>query len=407
MLRLALCLCFAGLAACASQHDPTASTLPADGERWFRGNTHTHTLWSDGNAAPELVASFYVEHGYDFLVLSEHNILPEGERWMAVDPAGRLTPGHVADLREAFGEVDIREREGVQQMRLRTLDELRERFETPGEFLFIPGEEITDVFERHPVHVNGINLERLIEPQGGDSLRATLNRNVDAVAAQSEHTGRPMLAHVNHPNFGWGLSWEDVAHVVNDRFFEVYNGHSGVRNEGDAAHPGMEEMWDLANTLRLLELNLPLLYGVATDDSHDYHGWGVGHTNPGRGWVMVATSELQADGVVAAMRMGRFHASSGVSLSRVETGGGRYLVTHEVESGVEYTTHFIGTRSVEGGDPLIGSLLLETRSNPAIYEFTGDELFVRAVVVSSKKHRNPYKAGDMEMAWTQPVRGDG
>ena len=411
------------LALCTLQSDPTQvdpieapppepvevrepGVLPGPTERWYRGNTHTHTLWSDGNAAPEAVASFYVEHDYDFLVLSDHNILSEGERWMPVEPEGRLRPEHVADLRERFGPVDVREVAGRQEMRLRTLVELRERFETPGEFTFITGEEITDAFEGKPVHVNGVNLAELIEPQGGDSLRDTLNRNVDAVAEQSKRTDQPMLAHVNHPNFDWGLSWEDIAHVVNDRFFEVYNGHSAVRNEGDAEHPGMEELWDRANTLRLTELDLPLLYGVATDDSHDYHGWGPGHTNPGRGWVMVAAAALEADALVTAMRAGRFYSSTGVTLERVETTGGRYLVEHAPEEQVVFTTRFLGTRRDAAGELQIGVVLHETHEPVAVYEFTGDELFVRAVVVSSRLHPNPYQVGDLEMAWTQPVPGN-
>ena len=36
---------------------------------------------------------------------------------------------------------------------------------------------------------------------------------------------------------------------------------------------------------------------------------------------------------------------------------------------------------------------------------TGDELYVRARVTSSRKHPNPFAEGDMEMAWVQPVVG--
>ncbi|MEC7393427.1 MAG: hypothetical protein VX839_00950, partial [Verrucomicrobiota bacterium] len=43
-------------------------------ERWFKGNTHTHTLWSDGNDFPETAADWYKSKGYDFLVLSDHNV---------------------------------------------------------------------------------------------------------------------------------------------------------------------------------------------------------------------------------------------------------------------------------------------------------------------------------------------
>ena len=41
----------------------------------YRGNIHTHTTDSDGDAEPEKVVEWYNNHGYDFLVLSDHNHL--------------------------------------------------------------------------------------------------------------------------------------------------------------------------------------------------------------------------------------------------------------------------------------------------------------------------------------------
>ena len=52
----------------------------------------------------------------------------------------------------------------------------------------------------------------------------------------------------------------------------------------------------------------------------------------------------------------------------------------------------------------IGVVLLETAANPAVYPFTGDELYVRAKVVSSKPQENPVREGDPQIAWVQPVR---
>ena len=31
---------------------------------WFKGNTHTHSLWSDGNDFPEMIATYYKNEGY-------------------------------------------------------------------------------------------------------------------------------------------------------------------------------------------------------------------------------------------------------------------------------------------------------------------------------------------------------
>jgi hypothetical protein len=390
----------------------SACTAGSD-QRWYRGNTHTHTLWSDGDAAPEDVADWYTSHGYDFLVLSDHNVLSVGDRWFPVSEGegGRLTRAEVEDLQERFGadSVELREGEDGTEMRLLTLPELRERFEEPGRFLFIQGEEITDAFEGKPIHVNGLHLDELIPPQGGDSLQETIQRNVDAVIEQGRRLGRVTLAHLNHPNFGWAVTPEDLAAIEGERFFEVYNGHSAVRNHGDDDHPSTEEMWDIALTLRLEELGLGLLYGLATDDAHHYGAWGVGHNNPGRGWVMVRSPLLEAAAILEAMERGDFYATSGVRLTDVRRRGDRYIVDIEADEGVTYITRFIGTRRSGGraGSTAavleIGEVLLETAADPAVYEITGDELYVRAVVVSSRSHPNPYAEGDRETAWVQPI----
>ncbi|MGA1058341.1 MAG: hypothetical protein ACO3Y3_11670, partial [Phycisphaerales bacterium] len=49
-------------------------------------------------------------------------------------------------------------------------------------------------------------------------------------------------------------------------------------------------------------------------------------------------------------------------------------------------------------------VLAATSDDPAVYTFTGNELYVRARVTSSRPHPRPYAKGDLEMAWTQPVR---
>src|SRR6185503_12379695 len=58
---------------------PAASAGAA--KRWYKGNTHTHSLWSDGDGAPEHIADWYKSHGYQILELSDHNILKDGEKW--------------------------------------------------------------------------------------------------------------------------------------------------------------------------------------------------------------------------------------------------------------------------------------------------------------------------------------
>ena len=377
--------------------------------QWFKGNTHTHTYWSDGNAAPEHVIDWYVKHDYDFLVLSDHNILSQGEKWY---PIGRddwrpLRPEHVEDLEQRFGPDWVQTHttdDGTKEMRLKTLPELRAKFERAGEFIMIQGEEITDQFDRDPIHVNAINLQELIEPQGGDSVRDTIQRNIDAVIEQSRRFDRPMLAHLNHPNFGHALTPADVAAIKGERFFEVYNGHHSVRNHGDDNTPSMDQMWDIALTLRLTEYDLGLLYGLATDDAHNHHGQGR-TSQPGRGWVWVKADKLTPNAIVSALRAGDFYASTGVTLKDFGSSDRTLWLEIQPQEGVTYTTEFIGTRWRDGAVSAVGEVLATSSELRPQYEMNGDELYVRARVTSSRTHPNPFAEGDMETAWVQPVLG--
>ncbi len=53
-----------------------------DGSSWWKGNLHTHSLWSDGNDFPEMITKWYADRDYHFLALSDHNVLSQGRRWM-------------------------------------------------------------------------------------------------------------------------------------------------------------------------------------------------------------------------------------------------------------------------------------------------------------------------------------
>lgn len=49
---------------------------------WYKGNLHTHSYWSDGDDYPEMIMKWYNDNDYDFVALSDHNTLAEGEKWI-------------------------------------------------------------------------------------------------------------------------------------------------------------------------------------------------------------------------------------------------------------------------------------------------------------------------------------
>lgn len=383
--------------------------LGREEEQWFKGNTHTHSLWSDGNDFPEMIARFYRENDYQFLVLSDHNILSRGEKWMTVAEVEKRRRVRKHSTLEkyvaAFGEewVELRGGEDRREVRLKTLEEIRPKFEQPGEFLFIEGEEISAKFGSKPVHINALNLDEVIPPVEGSSVRDTMRNNLIAVREQAERLKRPILAHVNHPNFHWSVTAEDLAHVLEEDFFEVYNGHPVINHLGDADHPGDQQIWDIANTIRLSELGARPLFGVATDDSHTYHG---GDVVPGRGWIMVKAGALRTEAILESMRAGDFYASTGVTLKKVSRDQEKGELRFEIvpEEGVRYTTRIIGTRRGNEGDPSkIGEVLATFEGHSVRYRLKDDQWYIRATVTSDRPHPKPSYKDQMEQAWLQPV----
>ena len=294
--------------------------------------------------------------------------------------------------------VDIEETNGEVTVRLKTIDESRQLLEEEGQFLILQAEEITDQFEDRPIHLNATNLVEFIEPQGGESALDTMQRNLDAVLEQRRRTGVPMIVHLNHPNFGYGISLQDFIELKGERFFEVYNGHPAVHNEGDDDHPSTERMWDIINTLRVAA-GRELLVGLAVDDGHNYTEMSSRLANPFRGWVMVRSASLDAANLIAALEAGDFYSSSGVELKSIEVDDTGIQIEIEQEAGVRYRTQFIGTRRTpqdSRGQAQYGAVLREIAGPKAHYLFDGDEVFVRGVVLSDRLKENPYKEGEYE-----------
>lgn len=440
-----------GSIACAAE--PGAK--PAK-QNWYKGNLHTHSLWSDGNDFPEMICAWYKSRGYHFLALSDHNILSVGEKWVDSQRANTKDAiGGLERYREQFKDrVQTKEENGKTLVRLSPLAEFRPLFEEPEKFLLIQAEEITDSFKSLPIHVNGHNLQETIKPQGGKSLRETIANNLQAVEQQGKRLKQPTLGHLNHPNFGYAVTAEDMAHVKEEKFFEVYNGHPGINHLGDnfktkedeeaeakahthaagadhghshahgpVHHASIEKMWDIANTIRVAELKQPPLFGLGTDDSHNY--FGLRGASPGRGWVMVRAPELTPAALLKSLHAGDFYASSGIVLKDFSYNEAKRQLRVEVDAqpGVSYTIALIGTlqtaslKSEPVVDPKTGKELPVTRKYSAdvgrtlqvkmgssvTFQLTGNELYARAVVTSSRAPENPSFKDQKEQAWLQPV----
>ncbi len=368
-------------------------------QSWYKGNLHTHSYWSDGDEFPEMIMDWYKSRGYQFVALSDHNTLNQGEKWKLITKSQTYTDGFNNYLRK-YGKnwVVYRQDTGRISVKLKTLNEYRPLFEDRG-FLIIQAEEITEKLDNKQIHMNATNVQSLILPQGGSSVQEIMQRNLDAVTKQRRDTGVPIMQHLNHPNFFYSITAQNIIDLDGERFFEVYNGHHLVHNYGDSTHPGTEQMWDEIN-VAYAKKGKPLLYGLATDDSHNYHMFGPTYSNAGRGWVMVRSRELSASALILSMEAGDFYASTGVTFRELFVKNNMIHVEVEPERDIFYTIEFIGARKSDTR----ASVLATFPGPKGQFQLTDEYLFVRAKVTSTKKRSNPIAEDENEAAWVQPVR---
>ncbi len=292
--------------------------------KWFKGNIHTHTTESDGDDTPENVVRWYRRHGYDFLVLSDHN--------------------HLTLFEYAEG---------------------RRRFKRP---LMVPGEEVTlSIHEgRTPIHINAIGISRVVEPIDAGEIVPTMQANVDAII------GAGGIASINHPNYLWSFDHDHIKEVTGATLLEIFNGHPASNVHGAPSKASYEEIWDgVLSAGRVI-------FGVATDDSHHYKDFHPTRSNPGRGWIVVRAEALEVEAILDGLSHGRFYSSTGVELDDLDQSAEAVSLSVTTEKDFIYTTAFIGRG---------GMVLHESTGPEASYEPSGEEGYVRAVVRSSSGTR--------------------
>jgi hypothetical protein len=240
-----------------------------DVSHFQKGNVHTHTTLSDGGSSPEQTIAWYRSHGYQFLALTDHNILSR--------------PARYASLQE------------------------------PG-FVLLSGEEITMTGNKRQVHVNALCTQTRIPGGAFGSAAAALSTAISQVRMQGG------VAIVNHPNFDWALSAADVTDARDAALLEIASGHPYVHSAGDATHPSHEALWDIA-----LSSGADFM-GVGVDDEHHIDVSSDPPATPGRAWIATFGEVTDAAPICAALGLGDLYASTGVDLKRITVRDQRYEV---------------------------------------------------------------------------------
>jgi hypothetical protein len=330
--------------ASASASAAPASSAPV---AYLKGQLHMHSANSkDSKTPPEDAARWYGEHGFDFIVFTDHNRVTD-----IPSTAGVLTiPGAELSQNQARCDPppDLR--------RMRCILHMNALFADPPE-----GDGVID-----------------FKPSEGAPRLALFQREIDV--AQRMHA----LTQLNHPNFHYAASAKLIVELARQgvSLIEIANEAIDSNNDGDNQHPSTEALWDAALS------GGAALWGVATDDAHHYYD-GDTAQNRGevahrgnRGWVMVR-AEKTREAIRAAIERGDFYSSTGVALRRIEVLSGA-LEVELAGDGSGEEVEFIG----QGGKPL------GKQRGPLARQPLPREGYVRAVVRGPRGKK----------AWTQPFR---
>lgn len=319
--------------------DAPVVDAPPQPEVWLKGSTHVHARPSGDSTTPLLdVIAWYEAHRYDFIVLTDHN----------------------------------RTTEVVQGTSL----------------IVIPGIELThnpsnclpegDKSKKCRIHVNLLGVTGKVDGKlvwANRKTRERLEKYVAALEAQKTLGG---LAQINHPNWFWGMNGNLLGELARRgfRLVEIANSAFAKWNKGDKDHPDLESLWDQALAQGVT------LWGVASDDAHDYESRTQKTKYPaGGGWVVVK-AQRTPQAILAALDAGRFYSSNGVVLQRAEVDGDALVV--EVAAGQGSTT----IDFIENGKRV---QRVKAKSARRVLPAKG---YVRAVVTR----------GDGTKAWVQPAR---
>lgn len=330
----------------------SAEPPPPTEEVWLKGSTHVHARPSGDSSTriPDVLA-WYETRGYDFIVLTDHNQISELAK----------------DAPPTVGSVAIRN--------------------PPSGLIVLAGIELThnpsncippgDKSGKCRIHVNLLGVTARTTGKLTWANRKTSERlkKYDAALEQQKLLGG--LAQINHPNWFWGMNGDLLAELARRgfRLVEIANSAFEKWNRGDKDHPDLERVWDAA-----LKQGVTL-WGVASDDAHDY-GLSKKATYPaGGGWIVVRAAR-DPRAILAAIDAGRFYSSNGPVLEHAEVDGDQLVVAVADAKRRRYRIDFI-----ENGVRV--QRVTGTRARRTV-PATG---YLRAVVT-----------GPDGTAWVQPVR---
>ena len=233
-------------------------------KRKYKGNTHIHTIASDGKKTVEELAKIYFKRGYDFIGISDH---------------------------ETFSAAEMEPNEDI---------------------TVLNGCEITFEVEKHtsyklPIHISVI-LEsiEIAKKYFDDKVRFTIKTVKEINDILRPLKKENAIITINHPRTSY-IDFSDMLLLDNCNSIEIYNHGSEIRaNNGFALD---HYTYTLANGINVS--------AIATDDFHMIEH--VQSIVPEKdildrqigGFIMVEEENKTSKCLIDAIRKGRFYSSTG------------------------------------------------------------------------------------------------
>jgi len=233
---------------------------------WYRGNLHSHTINSDGDATPEELVSWYQRNGYDFLAITDHDVITDVDK---LDGKGMLL--------------------------------------IPGlEFGYDPEEEPT-----YTLDMLGINIREL--PAFLDPDRTGHVKNDPKISPQQ------IIDHLNEIG-GMAIMCHPYFMINMTEPYLKYQGYVGMEAynyvcEEQCGRGHHEIYWDT------MLMRGKRIMGFATDDSHK--------SEFGHAWIEVKAKEKTVPAILEAIREGRFYATAGIQIFDLEYTDDKVRITFD------------------------------------------------------------------------------
>ena len=217
---------------------------------WLKGNVHSHSTRTDGTCPPDKQIRDYCAQGYDFLSITDHNVVDSHQ--LGKDVPICIIPGWERDIRH-----------NVQNTKC---------IHVVG--LFSSDADVTPSREEKRYDCQEISHQQLVDDMNADDEYVILA----------------------HPRWS-RMAPEEVLNLTGFHAIEVFN--TGCER---LMHAGRADLyWDL-----LLQSGRKV-WGIACDDTHEK----TKRSDRFGGWIMVKSAERTAAAIIEEMKGGKFYLSQG------------------------------------------------------------------------------------------------